>query len=227
MKKSIVIVGIFAWCVCAQGGWFWSDDDDETAEAPRLSELMQPASDMIDEASDLAADGKNSEAVEKYREALKKLDEIEASNGERAKTSEFATLRTKRAYVKAAIDSLLLSEAQMNAKPVAVSDTTELEERMKKERGEIRDKSEDVEGDDLLGMMHKAINLAESGNYREAEVTLNRAMEAYPESFYPRYNMCRLILRANPTNREGAARFYQAGRALGGPKVKAFEELSK
>ena len=130
-----------------------------------------------------------------------------------ALTSEFATLRTKRAYVKAAIDSLLLNQAQVNAKPVAVSDTTALEEKLKH--------------GDLLGMMQKAIDLAKREDYRAAEVILNQAIEKYPDSYYPQYNMCRLILKANPDNREGANRFYQAGRALGGPKVKDFEGLNQ
>lgn len=57
-------------------------------------------------------------------------------NPERAKGAEFATLRNKRAYVNAAIDSMLLSQVKQNAKVVAVSDTTELEKRLAEERGE-------------------------------------------------------------------------------------------
>ena len=91
---------------------------------------MEPATALIDEASDLAGDGKSVESVEKYREALKELDRIERENPERAATSEFATLRNKRAYVNAAIDSLLLGQVKSNAKAVAVSDTTELERKL-------------------------------------------------------------------------------------------------
>ena len=118
----------------ARASWYWPFGSSEP-EPPRLSELMEPASLLIDEASDLAADGKVSEAVEKYRQALRELNRIEAENPERVEQPEFATLKTKRAYVSAAIDSMLLTQAQRNAKPVAVSDTRELEKKLAAERG--------------------------------------------------------------------------------------------
>lgn len=118
-----------------QASWYWPfGSDGVDTSAPRISELMEPASELIDEASDLAADGKIDESVEKYRKALDELDRIERENPERAKSAEFATLRNKRAYVNAAIDSMLLSQVKQNARVVAVSDTTELEKRLAEER---------------------------------------------------------------------------------------------
>ena len=96
---------------------------------------MEPASVMIDEAYDLADEGKISEAVEKYRAALAELDRVEAENPDRVKEPEFNTLKNKRATVKAAIDSLLLTEAQDNAKAIAVSDTTELQKKYDAKHG--------------------------------------------------------------------------------------------
>ena len=115
--------------LAANAAWYWPFGSDDEILPPRLSELMEHASELIDEATDLAADGKTDAAADKYREALAELDRVEAENPERAATPEFATLRTKRAYVSAAIDSMLLSEAKANAKAVALSDTTELEKR--------------------------------------------------------------------------------------------------
>ena len=127
----------------AGASWYWpfgGDDGQGEKSPPRLSELMEPASLLIDEATDLAEDGKREEAIEKYREALAALDEVEASNRERADKPEFATLRNKRAYVNATIDSLLLAQAQSNARAVAVSDTTALEKRLADERaGKTKD----------------------------------------------------------------------------------------
>ena len=126
-----------------QASWYWPFGSDDMGEdAPRISELMEPATELIDEASDLAADGKVDESVEKYRKALDELDRIERENPERAKGAEFATLRNKRAYVNAAIDSMLLSQVKQNAKVVAVSDTTELEKKLAEERGEKKVKVE-------------------------------------------------------------------------------------
>lgn len=119
----------------ASAAWYWPfGSDDDEPDKVRLSVLMEPASELIDEASDLASDGKVQESVEKYRRALEELERIEAENPERVKSQEFATVRNKRAYVNAAIDAMLLSQVRNNAKPVAVSDTTELEKKLAAER---------------------------------------------------------------------------------------------
>lgn len=137
MGKYVLVLFLFALVGSVQASWYWpfGSDEDEEKDPPRLSTLMEPASLLIDEASDLAADGKVDESVEKYRKALVELDRIEAENPERAKTSEFSTVRNKRAYVNAAIDSMLLSQVKSNAKAVAVSDTAELERKLAEERG--------------------------------------------------------------------------------------------
>ena len=140
----------------AGASWYWpfgGDDDGQGEKSPpRLSELMEPASLLIDEATDLAEDGKREEAIEKYREALAALDEVEASNRERADKPEFATLRNKRAYVNATIDSLLLAQAQSNARAVAVSDTTALEKRLADERA---GKTKDAQSPDAAAQSQK------------------------------------------------------------------------
>ena len=140
MRKIAVIFFALVFAGGIQASWYWPFGSDEgPEESPRrISELMEPATKLIDEASDFAADGKVDESVEKYREALMELDRIERENPERAKGSEFATLRNKRAYVNAAIDSMLLGQVKRNAKAVAVSDTTELERKLAEERGEDR-----------------------------------------------------------------------------------------
>lgn len=142
--------GVIAFCLALAYGvwasWYWPFGSDENggSSVPRLSELMEPASLLIDEASDLAGDGKVDESVEKYRKALIELDRIERENPERAKTMEFATIRNKRAYVNAAIDTLLLSQVKENAKAVAVSDTTELEKKLAEERAGAEKNGEKV-----------------------------------------------------------------------------------
>ena len=100
-------VGVLALAALAAFGgrarWYWpfgSDDETSAATRPRLSELMEPASLLIDEASDLAEDGKSVEAIEKYRAALAALDAIEAKNRDWAGKPEFATLRNKRAQLQ-------------------------------------------------------------------------------------------------------------------------------
>lgn len=142
MSKFFAFLIASSVLLASSASWYWPFESSEDDEPPRLSELMEPASILIDEASELAGDGKISEAVERYRKALIELDRIEAENPDRADKPEFATLKTKRAYVSAAIDSMLLSQAKLNARPVAVSDTTELERKLARERGERSDDPE-------------------------------------------------------------------------------------
>lgn len=120
----------------ADASWYWPFGGSKDKDSVRISDLMEPASLLIDEAADFAAEGKVSEAKEKYEQALAELERIELENPERAETSEFSSVRNKKAYINAAIDSLLLSQAQKNAKAVAVTDTTELEKKLAAEKAE-------------------------------------------------------------------------------------------
>ena len=303
MKKSywflILAVG---WLGVSEASWYWpfgSEDDEKAAseepsdaskqqrkaseedkEPPRLSELMEPASTLIDEASDLAAEGKTQEAIEKYREALVKLNEIEHEDPERAEKPEFATLRNKRAYISAAIDSLQLAQIRDNARAVAVSDTTELEKRLEAERAAkvgtkaklaVKAKPEAKDGDKepqvkvkpvvkkvralpenpreramalinaadfeaadkvIAAMLEKkpngaaALNLKAVSEIRqeklkEAEQTLDQAIMSNPRSHFAYYNMAWLMLKND--NPAAAKRYYETGRAMGGPLDRELE----
>ena len=136
MNKLFSFAFALALSGAAQASWYWPFDSDDDGErrVPRLSELMEGASTNIDAAVDFADEGKTTEAIEAYRRALAELDRVESEYPERADKPEFATLRNKRAYVNAAIDTLLLSQIKSNAKAVAVSDTTELEKKLAAER---------------------------------------------------------------------------------------------
>ena len=135
MKQLLSFALVLGLCAEVGASWYWPFSSDDENKPPRVSELMEPASVMIDEAYDLADEGKTSEAVDKYRAALAELDRIEAENPDRVKEPEFNTLKNKRATVRAAIDSLLLSEAQDNARTIAISDTTELQKKYDAKHG--------------------------------------------------------------------------------------------
>lgn len=143
MNKVISLIFLMLPLLVAQAAWYWPFSSKKD-KPPRVSELMEPASLLIDEAVDLAAEDKNSEAVEKYRLALKELDRIEAENPDRVDSPEFMTLKHKRAYIDTAIGSLLLHQAQLTSKPVAISDTTELQKKydakIAAKKGEGREK---------------------------------------------------------------------------------------
>jgi tetratricopeptide (TPR) repeat protein len=294
MNRLVAVIIIFVLALQAPAAWYWPFGSEENSKKPpRISELMEPASVLIDEASDLAADGKSKEAVAKYREALVELDRIEIENPDRVDKPEFATLRNKRAYVNAAIDSMLMSQVKENAKAVAVSDTTELEKKLAEERaaksgvnGKIekdeaskdpvtdgdevkpaekavrkaktkpartriaaKNRSEQVVADIAAGEFEAAaivigemleekpngaaaLNLKAAmetaqGKYKDAEKTLDRAIMSNPRNYYAYYNMARLILQTRPDGGMTARRYYETGRAVGGPEDAALEGLIK
>ena len=294
MGKSGLFLLVLALSWGAMASWYWPFGSDDADPKPirRLSELMEPVSLLIDEASDLAAEGKTQESVEKYRAALAELDTIEMENPERAASAEFATLRNKRAYVNAAIDSLLLGQVRANAKSVAVSDTTALEKRLEAEKAKAAEgkklaekkvveekvaekkvaeknpaeaKSAEVKknsskgkkegplspreqiladidagnfeaaaariGDMLeekpngaLALNLKAMMESAQGKLKEAERTLDQAIMSNPRSHFAYYNMAALVLQVDAANKRTAKRYYETGRAVGGPQDEQLEE---
>lgn len=129
MNKTVFATILSLVASAAGASWYWPfGSDEEKPQPPRMSELMEPASLLIDSASDLADEGKTDEAVAVYRKALAELERLEIENPERSATSEFSTVRNKKAYVEASIDSLLLDQARSNARAVAVTDTSKLQE---------------------------------------------------------------------------------------------------
>lgn len=136
---SLIVTRAFA-------AWYWPFDSKDEKKPPRMAELLEKSSILIDEAFDLAAQNKISEAVEKYKEAYVELERLEFENPERASTSEFSTVRNKKAYVSTSIDSLLLKQAADNARAVAVTDTTEIERKYAAEQMKLLSRNEKEDG---------------------------------------------------------------------------------
>ena len=277
----------------ALGSWYWPFGSDDEEVIPRISELMEPASTNIDAATDFEFDGKFDEAIAGYEAALRELDKVEAEYPDQMDKPEFTTVKTKRAYVRAKIDTLKFLQVKENSKAAAVSDTTELEKKLAAEKAAaakaatpepepeaekpapepekpsvekpapapakpapkkpapakalsrqqriakaiadgdyaaadadiaetLRTKPNDAAALNLRAMMESA-----QGKYRDAEHTLDQAIQSNPKSYHAYYNMARLILKAYPDNKDGARRYYETGRAMGGPRNAALEEAVK
>ena len=277
----------------ALGSWYWPFGSDDEEVIPRVSELMEPASTNIDAATDFEFDGKFDEAIAGYEAALRELDKVEAEYPDQMDKPEFTTVKTKRAYVRAKIDTLKFLQVKENSKAVAVSDTTELEKKLAAEKAAaakaatpepepeaekpapepekpsvekpapapakpapkkpapakalsrqqriakaiadgdyaaadadiaetLRTRPNDAAALNLRAMMESA-----QGKYRDAEHTLDQAIQSNPKSYHAYYNMARLILKSYPDNKDGARRYYETGRAVGGPRNAALEEAVK
>ena len=294
LKAALALAAAAVLSAGAQASWYWPfGDDGEEKPSLKLSDLVEQASLEIDDAIDAAAEGKMDEALEHYRKALDELDRVERENPAIAPLPEYASLRNKRAYVNAAIDSILLEQSRENAKAVQVTDTRELEKKFeerrrkrlgldappvpaakptvkeedskdeapkadaapeqpvdepkeaapqpaKEERKPKRkaaaaqadkaeiDKALELRPDDAKALNMRARLEAQSGDWRAAEATLDRAIMTNPRSYHAYYNMAALILKFRPDSREAARRYYETGRDIGGPVHKGLErEFSK
>lgn len=204
---SVVIASALAYGV--QAAWYWPFGSDEEQDLPRLSKLMEPASLEIDEAADAVADGKTNEAVEHYRKALAALEQIERENPERAATPEFATVRIKRAYVNAAIDSILLAQARDNAKAVAVTDTTELEKKFAAKRATAKPTAESTKKNAEVSppKLEKQVEAYVEQDRARVKKTEKVAAKVKAEKAVDRE--IKTLLEKDPKNRR--ARLLQAG----------------
>ncbi len=252
VRSPLLFLALFA-SLSLSASWYWpfgSSDED----TPRLSELVRESSKLIGEASDLAADGKVTEAVEKYREALAELDRVEREHPEMSESVASGTIKTKRAYIEAAIDALLMNQVRENARPVAVSETSDLEKRLAEERRPQSAKVPKVRVDEIVKALDekdyqssarlieaalkekpndatililRAAQESAEGDVRAAERTLDAAIQSNPRSYFAFYNMALLKLKSRTDDRDGARRYYETGRALGGPVDPEIEVLLK
>lgn len=78
----------------------------------------------------------------------------------------------------------------------------------------------------------KALNLKAAvelsqGKFKDAEATLDQAIMSNPRNHYAYYNMALLVLKIDPSRKTVARRYYETGRAVGGPEDRDLEELVK
>jgi tetratricopeptide (TPR) repeat protein len=137
MSRVVFLIAFIALLQGAHASWYWPFGSSER-ERPRLSEIMEPASTNIDAAADFVADGNFTDAILRYERALAELDRIEREYEDSMHLPEFSTIKTKRAYVRAAVDSLKLKQVKDNARSVSVSDTADLEKKLAEERSSTK-----------------------------------------------------------------------------------------
>ncbi len=279
MVKSLTLICAFSLPLALPASWYWPFGDSDE-DPPRLSEVVRESSKLIGEASDLAADGKVTEAVEKYRAALAELDRVERENPELSEKVASGTIKTKRAYIEAAIDALLMNQVRENARPVAVSETSDLEKRLAEERrptaaqaptpapsphlantptlsvaatpaktspktplvddivralddsdyetaGSLIDAGLKEKPNDATLLILRAAKESAEGDVRAAERSLDAAIQSNPRSHFAFYNMALLKLKTRTDDHDGARRYYETGRALGGPRDPEIEVLLK
>lgn len=281
MKRLLVIALVVAASFDAAASWYWPFGSDDDKKPPRVSELTEKASEMLDTAGDLADDGKLSEAIAEYDRAITELDRIAAEHPDLMEMKEYASVRNKRAIAVSSRDSLKLAQANRNAKAVTVTDTTELQKKYEAKHAKAKADAEAKaraavertatnqtvkaevkkapltradrlrqaadslsKGDfdaatatlrqllsekpnDAATMVLMAAVEAASDHPQAAKLLLESTIEANPRYYRAFYNLAVLTLQVNPANKEAARRYYDSGRAVGGPQDRELEEALK
>ena len=63
------------------------------------------------------------------------------------------------------------------------------------------------------------------GKFKEAEEALDEAIASNPRNYFAYYNMAKLLLQMRPEDPSVAKRYYETGRAVGGPADAALEAV--
>ena len=80
--------------------------------------------------------------------------------------------------------------------------------------------------DDLNMLIMHSAALAGTGRFYAARKMLEKAAEAHPQSYLPRYNLAYVTLELGE-GRKVAQRYYDEGRELGGPVSEDLERRLK
>lgn len=148
MKRAFAILLVAAASLDAAASWYWPFGSDKK-EPPRVSELTEKASEMMDAAADYAEDGKIAEAIAEYEKAIEELDRVRGLHPDLVEQKEYASIRNKREIAVTSIDALKMSEITRNVRTITVTDTTELQrkydekKRKTKEAKGVKDEPKD------------------------------------------------------------------------------------
>jgi tetratricopeptide (TPR) repeat protein len=80
--------------------------------------------------------------------------------------------------------------------------------------------------DDVSALNMLAICQATAGDHQAARNTLDAAIKANPNDYHAYYNMVRLVMQTSG-KKSAAKRYYETGRAVGGPEDPKLEKLFK
>ncbi len=150
MFKPLLLLALaFSLYLPLYAGWFGeSEEEKEAAIAERVADLMRPPRAKIAEAQLLADEGQIEDAIKLFREAQTELEKIERENDTRH--TAFAALRLTKFHCISMLDDLVLRRSKVNDTRQAVTDTTDLELRLAKEREAARKAQEEAKKKTVL-----------------------------------------------------------------------------
>lgn len=117
-----------------------SEEEKAAAAAAHVAELLREPNKTISKAQMAAESGDIEGAIKFYRQAINEFNAIEQK--ENTAGTEFSTMRFKKFHCISMLDALTLKRSQVMDARQTVSDTSELEALLAKERAEIKAKEE-------------------------------------------------------------------------------------
>ena len=136
MRQSLFLLLVAALaCAPVRAGWF--SDDEEVAQAKHVADLLREPSKLISQAQDAFDKGNLEESIRLFAEARERFREIEQK--EDTSGAAFAPLRLKKFRCISMLDALALQRANTQDRRQAVTDTSDLEARLAKERTTVKE----------------------------------------------------------------------------------------
>ncbi len=124
----------------ASAGWFGESEKEKAAKvAAHVADLLREPNLLIAQAQNAAEAGDTEGAISLFRQAQTLLEQAEAA--EDTSGSAFATLRLKKFHCISMLDALALKRAEVMDVRQAVTDTSDLEARLAKERAALEAKN--------------------------------------------------------------------------------------
>lgn len=123
----------------ASAGWFGDSEKEKAAKvASHVADLLREPNALIAQAQNAAEAGDTEGAISLFRQAQTLLENAEAA--EDTSGSAFASLRLKKFHCISMLDALALKRAEVLDVRQAVTDTSDLEARLAKERAALEAK---------------------------------------------------------------------------------------
>ncbi len=121
---------------------FGESEEEKTAKAAtHVAELLREPNRTINKAQMAAESGDIESAIKYYRQAISEFNAIEQK--ENTTGTEFSTMRFKKFHCISMLDALTLKRSQVMDARQTVSDTSELEAILAKERADIKKAEEE------------------------------------------------------------------------------------
>jgi len=131
---KLILAASLCLCMTATLQGASKTSSEAAPEKPNVQELIKPANELMAQAQELYVEGEAKKAVETYRKAHDAFTKIEGDHPQWVKSSDFGPIRFRKAICETEIDRILLEEAQATSRTIAVTDTRELEKKLRERK---------------------------------------------------------------------------------------------